>query len=259
MSYSIFLYGYEGEPYFDIQEIADYLKKTFPFAEIKKREPFFSFLKNFPSFDINSLAIKISLCRVYHPYERKESLPLLGEIEYEKKRILGKKTYGLIYDGEKLSNLYLCLLPQEERNLNCCHIIFVDQLLATFDEKNRRFHLRVGIYGYPHLISVWGLKEALAKPRNYYLKLQMGIDTFSLEEEFKEKVIDIKDKKLVTEALKNYCLQAIFYQFYNEEFCSQNTCRLYNAHWQEEIISQIKNKHQLCPKHKAMLKNAAKF
>ncbi|HIE35971.1 MAG TPA: hypothetical protein EYP89_01905 [Candidatus Omnitrophica bacterium] len=258
MSYSIFLYGYEGEPHFDIEEIADYLKKTFLLAEIKKRENFFSFLRKFPSFNLDSLAIKISLCRVYCLHEKKESLPLLGEIEYEKKRILGKKTYGVIYDGEKLNNIYLNLLPQKERGLNCCHIIFVDQLLATFDEENRRFHLRVGIYGFPNLISVWGLKEALAKPRNYYLKLQMGIDSLSLEEEFKEKIIDIKDKKLVTEALKNYCLQAIFYQFYYEGFCSQSNCRLYNAHWQQELILQIKNKCELCSKHKAMIKHAGK-
>lgn len=249
---SIYLYGSNGLPEYEIDEIKDYLKNIYPKAKTEDRGDFFSFLlKRSGSFDIDELAKEITCSRVHSVSEQlKEFSPLPLEIEYEKKRLLGNKQLkGVIYDGFNLQAICRELFGLKEFSSSSCHIIFTNQLLASFDSNDRRYHLRVGIYGRPNIISVSGLVEALAKPKEYYIKMQMGQDTLSLSQEFKGDIIEYEDAR-ITELLKGYCLQALFYHLTGDPFCSDKNCRLYNAHWQREAIkAQIEAECEFCPEH----------
>lgn len=249
---SIYLYGSSGLPEYKVEEISDYLKNIYPKTKIEERGDFFSFLlKRSNSLDIDKLAEKITCSRVHDVSQQlKKFLPLPLEIEYEKKRLLGdKQLKGIIYDGFNLQAIYRELLSLKEFNPSSCHIIFTNQLLASFDNGDRRYHLRVGIYGLPNIISASGLVEALAKPKEYYVKMQIGQDTLSLSQEFKGDIIEYEDTR-ITELLKGYCLQALCYHLIGDPFCSDKNCRLYNAHWQKEaILAQIEADYEFCPKH----------
>jgi hypothetical protein len=68
-----------------------------------------------------------------------------------------------------------------------------------------------------------------------------------------KKYLDYGDYRINSAAV-GYALQTLFF-FITEgdPFCNDMNCRLYNAHWQEELIqSQIQNK-DLCHEHKALL------
>ena len=48
---------------------------------------------------------------------------------------------------------------------------------------------------------------------------------------------------------------SIFYQRGEKPFCHDKNCRLYNAHWQEELIqSQSDSPYEFCPTHRRILK-----
>ena len=118
----------------------------------------------------------------------------------------------------------------------------------------------MSVYGIPSLISTTGIVEAPAKPKEFYLlKQQYGLlggensTIQKLKEKFKGRFIDYEDERL-TEIMKGYVMQAIFFQAVGDPFCDHKGCRLYNAHWQEEVIeAQLGAQYELCEKHQKML------
>lgn len=139
-------------------------------------------------------------------------------------------------------------------------IVITDRLIATYEDTDKRLHLRAAVYGEPSVVSISGIIEALVKPKDYYLYKQrysqLGI--WELEEEevkrkFKNRFIDYGDIR-ITEVLKGYISQAIFFHLTGEPFCQKKDCRLFNAHWQEDLIkSQIKS-GRFCKQHREMMK-----
>ncbi len=98
-----------------------------------------------------------------------------------------------------------------------------------------------------------GLVEAPAKPKELYLRRYLGSNGIALKEEFKGRFIDYEDPR-VTEVMKGYVLQAVFFHMTGDPFCKNKNCRLYNAHWQEEVIhAQLEIPHGLCVNHQATL------
>jgi len=259
---SIF-YLYDGSKTetFKIKEVGQYLKTIFKRSKIKIRQEFvFYHLSYLSSVEkknkIDELSQKFALVKIRGVKNKgfySDFLP--GEVEYEKKRILNpeNKSYGVVYDGFKLRANLAELIPKSESNLQYSHIIFTNQLFATWDESDKRYHLRVSIYGFPSIISTTGIVEAPAKPRVFYLKQQLGVDRITLKKEFAGRFIDYNDPRL-TEVIKGYTLQAIFYQMGENPFCNDKNCRLYNAHWQEEVIqAQLNSPYELCQTHKHLL------
>lgn len=207
---------------------------------------------------INSLAEELAGIKVRNlgvcPLGRDSvfSVPTCGEIEYEKNKMLNarNKSMGILYEGLALKAIFSALIRRQESGLKHLHIIFTNQLLATFDEDDLRYHLRASIYGSPSIISTSGIVEAPAKPKEFYLKERLGMDRQVLKKEFRGRFIDYDDKRL-TEVIKGYILQAIFYRLSGEPFCENKKCRLFNAHWQQELLqAQIKNKKELCRRHR---------
>ncbi|MCM8784928.1 MAG: hypothetical protein NC899_01585 [Candidatus Omnitrophica bacterium] len=263
-----FIYLYDGgkTESLDLKEILRYLKNIFKKSKIQIRQEFIRFylssklISEEKEKEINHLAKEMAKIKV-RVIDRKDTSfePLPGEIEYEKKRLseLESKSFGVLYNGFELVTIFSKLINKEEFNFDHCHIIFTNQLFGTWDEYDMRWHARVSIYSFPSIISTTGIVEAPAKPREFYLKRRLGIDLYRLKEEFKGRFIDYNDQRM-TEIMKGYVLQALFYHMTGDPFCEHKNCRFYNAHWQEEIINaQLSANIEFCERHKKIINQLA--
>ena len=111
----------------------------------------------------------------------------------------------------------------------------------------------MAVFGVPCLISTTGVVEAPAKPREYYFGLMAGFEEQQLKASIKSRFVDYGDARL-TDLLKGYLLQALFYHLLSEPFCQDLHCRLFNAHWQEQMIAaQLAGGQEFCPRHRRLL------
>jgi hypothetical protein len=187
-----------------------------------------------------------------------ESLP--AEVDYERRRIRDPhwKIFGIFYEGLFYHEIISGLISERELNLDHCAILFTNQLFVTWDRKDSRYHARTSLYGFPNLISLPGLVEAPAKPRAFYIKKRMGVSVEELKEEFEGRFIDYGDSR-ITEVMKGYAMQALFFHLSGEPFCEDPNCRLFNSHWQEEVLhSQLDSPYEFCPRHETILKGLRK-
>jgi hypothetical protein len=183
-----------------------------------------------------------------------------AEVEFERRRLAAEDRgpFGLLYDGFLFQALLRGLLPKEEAGLQHLHIVFTNRTLGAYDEGDLRYHLRTILLASPAVISTSGLVEAPAKPRDFYAAQQaIGAAarvelTYSLlKEQFKGRFLDHDDPRL-TEVAKGFVMQAIVYHWTGEAFCGERDCRLFNAHWQEDLLhSQLHSPRDLCPRHEA--------
>src|SRR5207247_8827695 len=68
------------------------------------------------------------------------------------------------------------------------------------------------------------------------------------KEPFKGQFIYYDDPHL-TEVAKGYALQAAMYHVTKEAFCEDPECRLFNAHWQAEVLRAQIESGSLCHRH----------
>jgi len=231
----IYLYDEPMAKTLDITRLREYIKEKLPATGVEVRPEIFSFaLENLPQEQrekvIGELAKKLARAKARDkplnesirckPEPEVDFVPLKGEIDFERRRLEGKASsvFGLLYDGFRLMEIIRGLIPQSERTLKNLHIVFTNQLIATWDEASNRYHARASVYGFPSIISTSGLVEGPAKPKEYYLIKQQAalLDQEELAlAEFKEKhqaeFIDYDDPRL-NEVLKGYLMQAIVYQ-----------------------------------------------
>ena len=259
----IILYDEGTSEGLDISEIAQYLTQKMGEVRVAVRGNPFDFI--LPQDKLSDYARKIASSKIQEISQKilPDQEPLYGEIEYEKRRILGKtRSFGILYDGFHLLRIFCEIMPREERSLEFVHIFFTNRLFATWDGGNKRYHLRTSVYGVPSIISTTGLVEAPAKPREYYLLKQqyerLRKDLTELKERFKGSFIDYEDEHL-TEVMKGYAMQAVFYALTGDPFCEDKGCRLYNAHWQEELIfAQLWGEYEFCGRHTKILEGLRK-
>lgn len=166
------------------------------------------------------------------------------------------KTHGLLFDFVGTQKAFQEL--KHTRSKYSCHIILTNKLFATLDN-DKQPHIRASIYGFPSIISISGIVEGPAKPKEYYLYkqryVQLGIweiEETRLKKKIKGRFIDYRDKRL-TEVLKGYIAQALFFYISGNPFCPKKSCRLYNAHWQEDLIYSQVRIGNFCPPHKRFL------
>jgi hypothetical protein len=239
-----FIYFYDGgnSKTLDLENIGRYVTQTLKKAKIGLRGEFVTYCISGLSPDmkedaISSLAVKFAKIKIKgRNIMDKNNEPMLGEIEYEKRGLINphQKPFGILYDGFELQDIYSSLIPEKETGFNHIHVAFTNQLFGTLDENT-------------------GLVEAPAKPREFYLKKSLGLDPIELKMEFAGKFIDYDDPRL-TDVMKGYVMQALFYHLAGEPFCEDKNCRLYNAHWQREVIhAQIEGEYEFCPKHSEIL------
>lgn len=172
------------------------------------------------------------------------------------------QTHGLLFDF--LSTQKTFSTDTDSKAKDTCHIILSQKLFTTLDEQKKP-HIRAAVFGYPSILSTSGIVEGPAKPKEYYIYkqkyTQLGIwdrEEKKIKQKFKGRFIDYQDKRL-TQVLKGYLAQALYFYIMEEPFCKTKSCRLFNAHWQEELIySQIKWRG-FCRAHKKMLKKIKDF
>jgi hypothetical protein len=249
---SIHLYQEGNLEGLNIEDLGQYLKE-------KTHIPFHlqgNIYKGLPEERIEAAAKEFARIKVKDPGRGFVfGLPLQAEIDYEKRRIRDPnwRVFGILYEGIWYQKIVSELIDKGELDFNRCCILFTNQLFGTWDRDNRRYHARVSIYGFPHLISTTGLVEAPAKPKGFYLKKQMGLSLELLKEEYQGRFLDHGDLR-ITEVLKGYAMQALFFNLSGEPFCEDPDCRLFNSHWQEEVLhAQIDGQYEFCPRHEAML------
>ena len=169
----------------------------------------------------------------------------------------------ILYDGFMMQRLLETMINENYYNTDHVNIVFEDRLICTFAEEDWRYHARTFVAGNPSIISTTGIIEAPAKPKEWYIKqMQLAIyDTDNVDDNHNNglslpdanKYLDYDDFRINFAAI-GYILQILFF-FITEgnPFCDDINCKLYNAHWQRELIqSQIENS-RLCDEHCAML------
>jgi hypothetical protein len=170
----------------------------------------------------------------------------------------------ILYDGFMLQRLYETMIAEDEANSDHVHIVFEDRLPCTFSEEDWRYHARTILGGSPSIISTAGIVEAPAKPKEWYVKQMLvaayGIGVGERDENDlissssgRKDYLDYGDRRINFAAV-GYALQTLFFfMTEGDPFCNDINCRLYNAHWQEELIySQIQSK-RLCNEHDELL------
>lgn len=167
------------------------------------------------------------------------------------------RTHGLLFDFIATKKAFDAV--KYSKTKDSCYIILTDKLFATLDI-DRRPHIRAGIYSFPSIISSSGIVEGPAKPKEYYLYkqryTQLGIwerQEAKLKRKFKASFIDYADKR-INEVLKGYFAQSLFFYITGEPFCKKKSCRLYNAHWQKDLIYAQVKIGRFCKYHQRLLK-----
>ncbi len=265
---NIFLYDDRASKSVRICEVKDFIQQFLKGTAIEVRGEFFDFFMNNLTTEekekvIESTARKFATIKVRNiAQNRSFAEPIYGEIQYEMRRLMNEevKATGILYDGFELQNIFAEFIPNKERNLKSIHIVFTNQLFGTYDD-DHRYHYRTSIYGILSVISTTGIVEAPAKPREYYIEKQaltgLGAQHNTIEklkEKYKGRFIDIDDERL-TEVIKGYAMQAVFMNLSGHPFCEDPDCRLFNAHWQSELIHAQLEGSDFCDFHAKMLKN----
>jgi hypothetical protein len=260
----------------DFPFIVSELQKYFPKIPIDVRNPFLNDMDN--KFTDSLLSARIyDIKKPYNEQQQRKMIKIFDEsVIYEgnstKHTIPGRinnngitaRQYEelILYDAFLMQRLLGTIINDKELTHDHVHLAFEDRLICTFSEEDWRYHARTFVGGSPSIISTTGIIEAPAKPKEWYIK-QMQLGIYDMDHEGDQSddnsssnvknYLDYDDYRINFAAV-GCALQALFF-FITEgdPFCSDISCRLYNAHWQKElIISQIQNQ-KLCNKHYAML------
>lgn len=248
----------------NLNTVKEYIKGYLPGIEVSVRPSIIdSYLEGLSGHKreelLHELATSFSKIKIKDPFKKELNVsPLRGEIDYEIGRMAQKETYGVVYDGVEYQGILRGLILREELSLKFLHIFYIDQLIATWG--GIRYHLRVGVYGIPNIVSIHGPKNALGIERRVHVMRSLALsvnptmnpDNIYLNPE--NGYIRDKDPRL-EELLKGYTMQAFFYHLMGEPFCDDKDCRLYNAHWQKDALrAQSEEIHDLCPYHMNIIK-----
>ena len=151
----------------------------------------------------------------------------------------------IFYDGFEVQKAIADSMQAIESNMDTLHIVFTNKLTCTFDKDDFRYHARALVGSNPTIISTAGMVEGPARPREYYTDIITSFsqrDTEHINARYKDRFLKHNDSR-ISEVSEGYLLQAIMYFETGEAFCNDKNCRLFNAHWQEELLfTQIKNK-----------------
>ena len=247
----IYLYDEPSIPEIKISKLADFIKKTFSInIEIRKNI--------FQNAD-KTLARHLASCRIINtkkPFQFHSQT--IEEIEFENESFENsfKIKNIIMYDGFEFQKLVSSLISEDENSLDNFHIIFTNRLTCTYDYNDYRYHGRAIICSNPSIISTTGIIEAPAKPREYYIKLisnmAQGLNVDSLKKKFQGSYLEYHDERIST-VIEGYVMQALFYYLTGEPFCEKEDCRLFNSHWQKNLLRSQIEIGKLCEKHQKIL------
>ncbi|QLH07922.1 hypothetical protein C5F50_04885 [Nitrosopumilus ureiphilus] len=246
----IILYDEPTIPEIQLDRLGKFLTETFP-IKIETRKNFFSNLDDKTYEKIAS----IKILDIKKPFQKHD--PSVKDVLTEKENTYMSKIEEMpLYDGIEFQKIISESIPKNENRSDILNVIFTNKLICTFDESDFRYHARVIIGSNPTIISTTGIVEAPAKPKQYYLDLITNGSKERIDEikkKYSGKFLEYHDLRM-SEIVEGYLLQSIFYYETGDVFCTDKNCRLFNAHWQEELIyTQLENR-KLCNKHEEILK-----
>ena len=247
----IILYDEPSVPEIKINDLAEFLNNTFSIeTEVKN-----NFFQNKDS----DTAKDIASCRVVNTKKPFEThLATSEEIEFENTSFLDSSKIDniIMYDGFELQKIISNLIFENENSLDVFHIVFTNRLTCTYDNNDYRYHGRAVICSNPSIISTTGIVEAPAKPREYYMELisnmSQGLNVDSLKKKYQGTYLEYHDKRIST-VVEGYALQALFYYLTGEAFCKSEECRLFNPHWQKDLLRSQIEIGKLCQRHQKIL------
>lgn len=214
---------------------------------------------------LEAAARSLAWARVKNPDKAEQAFePMYGEVDYEIRALRGEaKVGGVVYDGRLLAEALREHILGSLSN-DTAHVVLTDRLVTTFSRADLRHHLRTLVCGFPSIISLPGIVEAPAKPREYYVmkqELEMrGAGELELERlktSFRGKFIDYGDQS-IPQVVSGLLLQAVMFHLTLDPFCTDKKCRLFNAHWQEELIGSQVTSPALCRKHMRQISEFAR-
>lgn len=241
----IILYDEPTVPEIQIQELQKFLTNTFP-VTVKIRDNIFKYCDEKGFEAIASTRIS----DLKNPFQK--HIPTVEEINTERENTdMSENDLKILYDGFELYNKITDFIPINENNTSTLHIIFTNKIACTFDDEDYRYHARTLIGSNPSIISTTGMVEAPAKPKKYYLELLTSFsdEKTKLQKKYKGEFLEYHDPRLF-EIAKGYVLQAIMYCETGEAFCEDMCCRLYNAHWQTDLLSTQVENNFFCDEHR---------
>jgi hypothetical protein len=258
-----FLHIYKNKSNLDWNLIKSYIEqKIGSGTTVDLREGFLSYHTR-KTQDIKPIAEQLVVTKVFdilNPIKEYDPFPV--EIQHEVDLIKNpeKKVFGMLYDGFKLLRLFRGLISSDESNFKHLHLVFTNRSIGTWDRGDGRYHARTSVYGFPSILSSSGMVEAPAKPREFYVirkaLVASGMARELVEEElkskFRDRFIDYGDPRM-TDIVKGYAMQAFFYHVSFEPFCEEKNCRLFNAHWQEDMMNAQLGKPDFCERHEGIL------
>jgi hypothetical protein len=264
----VHLYDEGTAPTLDVAAVAGYLAEMTGCRQVRTRRAFLtehSSPEQWP--DLAARIARLKVRDLDAPFRAAE--PAYAETEFERRRLANgdRGPFGVLYDAFAFQALLREHMSASEVRLDRVPIAFTNRTLGTWEEDDRRYHLRTIVLGIPAIISTTGLVEAPAKPRAFYLAQQQLAPAARseyalalLKEQFHGQFLAHDDPRL-TEVAKGYAMQAIAYQLTGEAFCDDPDCRLFNAHWQAEMLrAQLGHEQpaaqpgkEYCSRHQAWL------
>jgi hypothetical protein len=241
----------------DLHRVAKGVSKTFPNCIIDIRIPFLQYITN--SISSDWLAEELASIHIsdtkqpYHYQPERRNKQAISSVLFEKNLISNPHRTSLLYDGFEMQSLYSRLLPVNEKTIDNIHIIFDSRLTCTFSEEDYRYHARAIICGTPSIISTTGIVEGPAKPKDFYFRqiawISSSGDIEELKKQYAGRFIDYDDDRINSIAV-GYTIQALFFFLTDgDPFCNDIGCKIFNAHWQEDLLRTQVNNQRMCQKH----------
>lgn len=160
----------------------------------------------------------------------------------------------VLFSGLGLQALLASVMgPKVFRNGDI-HIVFTAALPCTWEPQDCRYHARTVLCGFPSVVSVSGAVEGPTKPRGYYVAKMMGLTEDEARRKYIGRFLEHDDPRM-PEVAKGLAAQAIFYHLTGEPFCEHEDCRLFNAHWQAQLVRSQVDSRRFCNSHARFLKD----
>ncbi len=172
------------------------------------------------------------------------------EVEKEARALTGQRDPpGPLYDGPRMMEAYHGPLPEALSTPGEPVVVLTDRLIGTYE--GDRYHVRFLVAGHPSIVSVPGFVDGPARDRSFYLAKQAlgsGLEADAMVDDDR---ITRQDPRLPV-CTASAVLQALLYAHGGDPFCEEASCRLYNPHWQEELVGSMATR-TLCKQHEAWL------
>jgi len=250
----VVFYDEPSVPEINLDSLAEFARGNLG-AEVEKRKSILTYSRQ----DTPASIAGTRIFRLGVPFVRHD--PTLEEIRFEEKNIEDTANNPNItyYDGIELQNALGEIVPKGELSRDIFHVIFTNKLSCTYDYTDYRYHGRAVICSNPAIISTTGMVEAPAKPREYYTELiassRLGINVDTLKQKYAGAFLEYHDRRL-SAVVEGYFLQALMYYISGEPFCDDRDCRLFNAHWQKDLLHAQIEVGRLCERHQKILDSA---